>query len=190
MAIKNLLNSSESFLESLSKPLILYNIFVIALIAYDVTQGDFRSIGKNVFFLITGSILIWILCFLGYEPVAWVLLSLPVFFIVALLALLVLTQIVNTEVYYSDNKFINMTGDKIKTWFGLKDIATEDAEKGVTHDRSNGFFPPKHPVALCNRKEQVQDLIPTISSEKRVAQTKKAAIPEPPVVFVTCETCE
>ena len=137
-----------------------------------------------------GSALIWILCFLGYEPVAWILLSLPVFFIVALLALLVLTQIVNTDVNYSNNKFINITGNKIKDWFGLKDIAAEDKEKGITHDRSNGFFPPSHPVAVCNRKEQVQDLIPTISSKKRVFETKSAAIPEPSVILLTCDTCE
>lgn len=190
MAIRNLLNSSESFLESLSKPLILYNIFVIALITYDATQGDLMSVGKNFFFLLVGSGLIWILCFLGYEAVAWVLLSLPVFFIVALLALLVLTQIVNTDVNYSNNKFIHITGNKIKDWFGLKDRDTEDAEKGVTHDHSKGFFPPSHPVALCNRKEQVQDLIPTITSKKRVEETKKAAVPEPSVILLTCETCD
>jgi energy-coupling factor transporter transmembrane protein EcfT len=195
MAIRNLLNSSESFLESISKPLIIYSVFLIALICYNLTQGDVVSMGKNFVFLAMGSILIWILCFLGYEPVAWVLIFLPIFFVVALLALLVLTQIVNTEVNFSNNKFVNITGSKLKDWFGFNDRATEDAKLGITHDYTTGFFPPKHPVATCNRQERVQELIPTISSAKRIAQSKQAAIPEKsisdiPVMLVTCDTCE
>ena len=189
---KTILNSSESLLESISKPLIIYNVIVIALICYDVTQGDLPSVGKNSVFLVLGSLLIWLLCFLGFEPAVWVLLSLPVFFLVAILALLVITQIVNTDVNYSDNKYMNLTGKKIKDWFGLKDTATEDAEKGVTYDTSSGFYPPKHPdpASKCKRPAHVQQLIPTISTKERVAETKKAALPEQPIVCLTCETCE
>ena len=82
---KFVLNSGESFLETLSKPLIVYNIFVIALICYNILKEDVQSVYKNTVFLVLGSIFIWLLCFLGFEPVAWVLLSLPVFFIVAIL---------------------------------------------------------------------------------------------------------
>ena len=49
--IRSVLNSSEFILESISKPLLIYNIFVIALICYDATQLDIKSMGKNTFFL-------------------------------------------------------------------------------------------------------------------------------------------
>jgi len=185
------LNSSELFLESISKPLILYNIFVIALILYDATQFDIKSMGKNTVFLVFGSLLIWLLCYLGFEPVVWVLLSLPIFFIVALLALLVITQIINTDVNYGNNDFLNITGSKIKDWFGLKDRGTEDAERGITHDYTSNFMPPEHPdVSSCNRPEHVPEPLPIISSTERITGMLKAVLPEKPITYLSCETCD
>ena len=184
--IRSVLNSSEFILESISKPLLIYNIFVIALICYDATQLDIKSMGKNTFFLIVGSFLIWLLCYLGFEPIVWVLLSLPIFFIVALLALLVLTQIINTDVNYSNNDALNITGAKIKDWFGINDIDTEDKEHGVTHDLSSDFKPPIHPDITCNRPEH----LPTISSKDRIAGMLKAVLPEQSVFYSTCNSCD
>lgn len=112
----------EKLLESVCKPIILYNVFVIALIIFNISQGDLRSLFKNSVFLVVGTGLLWTLCYLGFSPVAWVLLSLPVFFVVAILALLVLTQIIKTDVEYDE------CGDKYlvggRNWmrlFGFKD---------------------------------------------------------------------
>ena len=185
------LNSSEFFLESISKPLILYNIFVIALICYNATQLDTTSMTKNAVFLVVGSLLIWLLCYLGFEPVVWILLSLPVFFLVALLALLVITQIIHTDVNYDNNDFLNITGNKIKDWFGLKDKEIEDAEKGISYDTSSDFMPPEHPeLAKCNRPEHVPKPIPIISSTERITGMLMAVLPEQPIMCPTCITCE
>jgi len=177
MAIRNFLNSSETFLESVSKPLIFYNVFVIALICYNATQQDFMSMGKNFVFLLVGSVLIWMLTYLGFEPAAWALLFLPVFFFVALLALLVITQIVNTDVTFCDNANIKITGNKIKDWFGLNDTVTEDAKLGITHDLSSGFFPPVHPVDEKCKKP----MFPTLPPLPPIKE---------PDITVTCQTCE
>jgi hypothetical protein len=91
----------QIFTQSLCKPLLIYIIFVSALICYDITQLDARAILKNTLFLAIGSALIWTLCASGFEIAAWILLALPPFFFVGLLALLVLSQILKTEVSYN-----------------------------------------------------------------------------------------
>jgi hypothetical protein len=75
-----------------------------ALILYDITQLNTGAIIKNSMFLTFGSILIWALCGAGFEIVAWILLALPLFFLVGLAAFLVVTQIIGK----SDT--INMDG--------------------------------------------------------------------------------
>lgn len=91
----------QTFTQSLCKPLLIYIIFVSALICYDITQLDARAILKNTMFLAIGSALIWVLCASGFEIAAWILLALPPFFFVGLLALLVLSQMLKTEVSYN-----------------------------------------------------------------------------------------
>jgi hypothetical protein len=146
---KYFLNTSESFLETVNKPLILYNIFVIALICYNAVKSDWYAAAKNTVFLALGSVFIWLLVFLGFEPIAWVLITLPFFFVIAILALLVLTQIIKTDVSYSNNEMM-LTGIDFKKLFGLSNSA--DEQKEFKHDMTTGFFAPKHPdKANCKR---------------------------------------
>lgn len=91
----------QTFTQSICKPLLIYIIFVSALILYNITQLDSQAILKNTLFLAIGSGLIWVLCASGFEIAAWILLALPPFFFVGLLALLVLTQMLKTEVSYN-----------------------------------------------------------------------------------------
>lgn len=131
---------AERLLESVCKPVIVYDIFVIALIIYNIYKFDLKSLFKNTVFLVTGTGLLWTLCYLGFSPVAWVLLSLPIFFVVALLALLVLTQIIKTDVEFAENcnKFL-VGGRNWMNMFGFKDRDTIDRENGRIHNYSSDF---------------------------------------------------
>lgn len=91
----------QTFTQSLCKPLLIYIIFLSALILYNITQLDSQAILKNTLFLAIGSALIWVLCASGFEIAAWILLALPPFFFVGILALLVLSQMLKTEVSYN-----------------------------------------------------------------------------------------
>jgi len=183
---KYFLNSSEFILESTSKPLLIYNIFVIALICYSLVKKDYYSAGKNTICLVLGSIFIWLLVYLGFEPVAWVLLTLPVYFVFAILALLVLTQIIKTDVNYSNSEYI-YTGLNFSKLFGIEN---PDNEIQV-HDYTLGFWPPEHPEppSSCNRPPHVKrcnEHVPTpppMEPKERIIGMIAAVVP-------TCETCD
>jgi hypothetical protein len=117
----------EAFLEGICKPLLIYSAFMAALITYDITQKDIKSAGKNSIFLALGGIGLFFLCSSGFEVAAWILLAIPPFFFVALLALLVVTQIFKTHVNYDDGSSVDITGGTIKRLFGI------DLQQGLDH---------------------------------------------------------
>jgi hypothetical protein len=150
-SLLNRIGSAETFLEGICKPLLVYSVVIGALVTYNATQGDVSALLKNTTFLIIGSGLIWMLCRLGFEMVAWILLALPVFFIIALLALLVITQIIRTDVNYSDGSSASITGDRIRDMLGLsKNIA----DTGTTNGDMSLWMGP-------TRGECVDDTVPT-----------------------------
>lgn len=187
-AFRNILNSSERFLENVSKPMMIYNIFVLALICYDLTQENFRAAAKNSVFLVVGSVLIWLLVYLGFEAVAWALLLLPVFFIVAILALLVLTQIIRTDVNYSQNEVV-LTGLNFARMFGFE----RKIDENIHRDMSNGFFPPEHPdlpADGCRKPiEKVVPPPPSIKPKERICGMLNAVIPTPVCPATSCNSC-
>jgi hypothetical protein len=87
---------------SVCKPLLIYVVFLGALILYDITQLDSGAVLSNSLFLVGGSLLIWTLCAAGFEIAAWILLALFPFFFVALLGFLVVTQVMKTDVTNDD----------------------------------------------------------------------------------------
>lgn len=61
-----------------------------ALLLFDLYRGQGTSFFKHIFALVFGTGLLYVLCMNNMESVAWILLGLPFFFFVALLALLLL----------------------------------------------------------------------------------------------------
>ena len=61
-----------------------------ALLLFDLYRGQGTSFFKHIFALVIGTGLLYVLCMNNMESVAWILLGLPFFFFVALLALLLL----------------------------------------------------------------------------------------------------
>lgn len=140
------MDAFQNLVNSVCKPVIIYNVFLLALILFNVTQGDFGALFKNTIFLVIGSVLIYALCSLGFDVVAWVMLSMPVFFVVSLLALLVITQIIRTDVRYDANgNRILITGSTLMRWFGIKDQETIDRENGLERDYSDDVNGPSTP---------------------------------------------
>ena len=136
-----------------------------ALITYDITQKDVRSAGKNLVFLALGGVALFFLCKSGFEGVAWVLLAIPPFFFTALLALLVITQIVKTKVTYDDGESTSITGDSFKRMLGLTRMVGDDATNGVV-DRLVG----KPFQDACNTIATFPSKIPTFPSKERIAK--------------------
>jgi hypothetical protein len=180
----------QSIINSVCKPLIVYDIFVVALIMFNITQSDFSSAMKNSIFLLVGSVLIWALCFLGFGPVVWVLLSMPVFFVIAMLALLVITQIIKTDVQYDENgNRILITGKKLMDWFGIKDQDQIDRESGLEKDGSDDVNGQFTPFVDPSCKKPVIPEPPKISSKERVSGSLMAMIPSIPTCNV-CDSCD
>ena len=61
-----------------------------ALLLFDLYRGQGTSFFKHIFALVIGTGLLYVLCMNNMESVAWILLGLPFFFFIALLALLLL----------------------------------------------------------------------------------------------------
>ena len=180
---RKILNSSERFLENVSKPMMIYNIFLLALICYNLSQENFTAAAKNSGFLVFGSILIWLLVYLGFEAVAWVLLLLPVFFIVAILALLVLTQIIKTDINYSQHEAV-LTGINFANMFGLN----KQIDENIEHDTSKGFYAPKYPdldADGCSKPVTP----PPIKPKERICGMLSAVIPSTDCPASECNTC-
>lgn len=73
----------------LCPPVFAYAVFMIALGLYDIYMGSFPSLARTMFYLIVGSILLWILCAAGMAPVGWALLAVPFVFYIFLFAILI-----------------------------------------------------------------------------------------------------
>ena len=87
-------------LESMCKPLLLFLIFEAALITYNLTQGKVNSAIVNGIMTVIGASLIYLLCNFGFEIAAWMLLAIVPFFFVALIAFLIITQLISTDARY------------------------------------------------------------------------------------------
>ena len=102
-------------------PALLYSIFMLALITYDLTQSDKKAAIRNTIFLISGTALLWSLCRIGFDIAGWILLSIIPFFFVSLIALLVVTQLIKTDVNDDGNNNI-ITGKNLLSFIGYEDI--------------------------------------------------------------------
>lgn len=87
-------------LESMCKPLLLFVIFEAALITYNLTQGKVNSAIVNGILTVIGASLIYLLCSFGFDIAAWMLLAIVPFFFVALIAFLIITQLISTDARY------------------------------------------------------------------------------------------
>jgi hypothetical protein len=160
--------------QSLCKPLLLYITFVSALILYNITQLDTRSALKNTLFLAVGSGLIYLLCNMGFEIVAWFMLAIPPFFFVALLALLVITQILKTTVIEDDGT--SGLGNW-RNFFGFKspeESALEHVERDV--ERVLGATANKCAEAIAEPIKKIQ-------------MWKLTPLPPVTVQSVACPSC-
>jgi hypothetical protein len=117
----------ETFLEGVCKPLLVYGAVMAALITYNITQVDIKAAGKNTIFLAIGGIAIFALCSSGFEIAAWILLTIPPFFFVALVALLIITQVFKTTVNYDDGSSAAITGQGIEDILGLRHRSSPDS---------------------------------------------------------------
>jgi len=86
-------------IDTTCKPLLLFFIFKSALITYNISQLQFRQAGINLILTCFGSVLIYFLCQGGFEYAAWLLLAIVPFFFVALIAFLVISQFIDTDIY-------------------------------------------------------------------------------------------
>jgi len=84
------MNRANSVWKSMCLPAKIFPMGMASLILFDIYLGHYRNIGFHGVSFIVGTALLYALCQYNMEIVAWILLTLPVFFFVALLALLVL----------------------------------------------------------------------------------------------------
>ena len=170
----------ENISESFCGPFVLYTIFMLALIVFNLTQNDRVSSLRNVVFLFIGSLLLWLLCRMGFEIAAWILISLIPFFFVSLIALLIVTQVIRTEVDYDDGTYKIISGKTLLSYFGYEDFE----RKKVQRPSGSGPFdviasPDPSP---CDKPEPEA---PRLNPVKRVIQQlERRFIPE-----TTCDQC-
>jgi len=60
-----------------------------SFILFDLYIGQYKNMGLHAFGLIVGTALFYALCQFNMEIVAWILLGMPIFFFMALFALLI-----------------------------------------------------------------------------------------------------
>ena len=65
---------------------------MIAVVMFDVYIGSLRHFISNTISLFVGTLFLWILCAASLEPVAYLLMILPVVFFIFLIALIVYDQ--------------------------------------------------------------------------------------------------
>jgi len=75
---------------SLCLPAKVYPIGMAALLLFDLYRGQGTSFVKHIFALVFGTGLLYVLCINNMESLAWIMLALPFFFFIALLALILL----------------------------------------------------------------------------------------------------
>jgi len=153
-------------------PFLLYVIFMLALITYDITQYDKIAAIRNSIFLIIGAFFLWLLCKIGFEIAGWILISIIPFFFVSLIALLIVTQVVRTEVNYDDGYNKIFTGKKLLDYFGYDDF-----------DRRKVIRPPDAgPFDIIAKPDPdpCAPEIPKITPVRRIInQLERKSCPEP-----------
>jgi hypothetical protein len=119
-------------LETMCKPLLLFFIFELALICYNLTQGQINHAIVNGIMTIIGSSLIYLLCSMGFEIAAWMMLAIVPFFFVALIAFLVITQLITTDVNYwngpQSGTRNTISNRYIRKAFGLPEVTPDIPE--------------------------------------------------------------
>jgi hypothetical protein len=190
---------AETILALVCKPVLIFTVFLSALICFDLTQKDYRAAAKNAVYLIAGDAMLMLLCLGGFEPAAWILLGLIPFFFAALIALLLITQIVRTEAKYSDGTSKIITGAQIRGFFGIPDKKPpvsngqmEDPNRAF--DGANQLLTPTAEEASCAAENTSTPLpiAPQITSSERISKQMGGAtdIPGPPVMCPTCNSCD
>jgi len=76
--------------KSLCLPAKVYPMGMAALILFDLYRGSGSATLQHLFALVVGTGLLYILCISGAESVAWILLAIPIFVILAIVALLIM----------------------------------------------------------------------------------------------------
>lgn len=180
-------NAVESFLEGICKPLLLYVVFMTALMSYNITQGDAIAAGKNMIFTIAGSVMLFLLCFTGFETAAWILLAIPPFFFTAIIALLVITQIVRTDVKFENGSSAAVTGDKIKEILGLNE---DKGDSSTGDDPEKLVGKPYHEPCDDEPPERPPPRPPKYPSQRRIADAKASTKEQPACSSCNmCDTC-
>ncbi len=70
-------------------PAFAYSTFIIVICLFDIYMGKYPSIPRTLLYLITGIVLIWILCASGMGIVAWGIVTIPMLFYIFIIAVLV-----------------------------------------------------------------------------------------------------
>ena len=76
--------------KSLCLPAKVYPMGMAALILFDLYRGSGSATLQHLFALVVGTGLLYILCISGAESVAWILLAIPIFVVLAIVALLIM----------------------------------------------------------------------------------------------------
>jgi len=190
---------AETILSLVCKPVLIYTVFLTALICFDLTQGNIYSAGKNFLFLIAGAAMLMLLCLGGFETAAWILLGIIPFFFTALIALLLITQIVRTEAIYNDGTKKVITGSKLRSFFGIPDKSSGSINNGQMEDPNQAFngadkiFAPTAEDMECaaeNKPAELPTPPPIPSAERIVKQVFGASSGEQPVMCSTCNSCD
>jgi hypothetical protein len=70
----------------------VYVLFMVALIFFNLYEGQTHRFMRTFVYMIVGAMLLFILCAAGMDFVGWVLLILPVLFVMFILVILVFDQ--------------------------------------------------------------------------------------------------
>lgn len=73
-------------------PMKVYILFMIALVFFDLYEGHSQRFMRSIFYLVTGATFLYVLCAAGMEYVGWVLLMIPVLFVIFILVILIFDQ--------------------------------------------------------------------------------------------------
>jgi hypothetical protein len=170
--------------ETYSGPMVIYIIFMLALITFNITQYDKISVIRNSIFLVIGSTLLWLLARIGFEIAGWILISIIPFFFVALIALLVVTQIIKTDINYDDGTNKIISGKTLLAYFGYEDI---ESKKVVRPPGAGPFDVIADPdPSPCDSMKIEEPEIPKISPVKRIIGQLEHKQPPETCVQNTC----
>jgi hypothetical protein len=76
--------------KSLCLPAKIFPMGMASLILFDLYIGQYKNMGLHALSLVIGTGLLYVLCAFNMEIVGWVLLLLPIFFFLALIALFIM----------------------------------------------------------------------------------------------------